>query len=100
MKKLADKERTERQFEKENMVYLRLQPYRQVTVGGRRPQKLSPLLYGPYRVLQRVGTVAYKLELPEGAKIHLVFHVSQLKKKLGIATQVQHQVPLTLLSRS
>jgi len=72
---------------------LRLQPYRQISVGGRRPQKLSPLFYGPYRVLQRVGTVAYKLEPPEEAKLHPVFHVSQLKKKLGEAAQVQHQVP-------
>ena len=72
---------------------MRLQPYRQISVGGRRPEKLSPLFYGPYRALQRVGTVAYKLELPEEAKLHPVFHVSQLKKKLGEAAQVQHQVP-------
>jgi len=76
------------------MVYLRLQPYRQVSVGGRRPQKLSPLFYGPYRMLQRVGTSAYKLELPAKARIHPMFHVSQLKKKLGRATQVQYQAPL------
>ena len=64
MKKLVDNERTERQFEEGDMIYLRLQPYMQVSVGGRKPQKLSPFIYGPYRVLQRVGTMAYKLELP------------------------------------
>jgi hypothetical protein len=45
--------------------------------------KLSPKFYGPYKVIQRVGMVAYKLELLEGACIHPVFHVSFLKATLG-----------------
>uniref|UniRef100_A0A2N9GEU1 Integrase catalytic domain-containing protein n=1 Tax=Fagus sylvatica TaxID=28930 RepID=A0A2N9GEU1_FAGSY len=45
--------------------------------------KLSPKFYEPYKVIQRVGMVAYKLELPDGACIHPVFHVSFLKAKLG-----------------
>jgi len=76
MKMIADKGRTERQFLVGDMAYLRLQPYRQIFVcvwGGGRSQKLSPLFFGPYKVLQKVGTVAYKLELPAGAKIHPVF---------------------------
>ena len=93
MKKLANKGRTERQFEERDMVFLSLQPYRQVSMGGRRPQKLSPLFFGPYKVLQRVGTVSYRLEQPKEARIHNVFHVSQLKKQLGRNVQVQHQVP-------
>ena len=45
--------------------------------------KLSLKFYRPYKVIQRVGMVAYKLELLEGACIHPVFHVSFLKAKLG-----------------
>lgn len=50
-----------------------------------------PKYFGRYKVLERIGTVACKLELPSSAAIHPVFHVSQLKKELGDHTQV-HQL--------
>ena len=39
--------------------------------------------YGPYQVIKRIIVVAYKLTLPEENSVHLVFHVSLLKKKVG-----------------
>ena len=62
------------------MVFLRLQPYRQSSLKRSRAEKLKPRFYGSYRVIKKVGEVAYELELPEGSKIHNIFHVSCLKK--------------------
>ncbi|GAV58811.1 Chromo domain-containing protein, partial [Cephalotus follicularis] len=55
--------------------------------------KLSSRFYGPFKILQRVGPIAYKLELPDGSRIHPVFHVSLLKKKIGKEVAVQTTLP-------
>lgn len=83
MKLYADRKRTEREFEVGEWVYLRLQPYCQKSVAICNNLKLSPKFYGPFRVVQQVGLVAYRLDLPSTSRIHLVFHVFCLKKKLG-----------------
>lgn len=62
---------------------IRLQPYKQMSETFKRNRKLSPRFFGPYKVLQQIGQVAYKLELPIDSRIHHVFHVSCLKIKLG-----------------
>lgn len=82
-KKYADQQGIERFFEVGDMVYLRLQPYRQSSLKTSGKEKLKPKFYGPYKVLRRIGEVAYELELPSHSKIHNVFHVSCLKKALG-----------------
>ena len=57
--------------------------------------KLTPRFIGPFRILQRVGPVAYKLDLPpQLAKIHDVFHVSLLRKADVDPARVIPQVPV------
>jgi hypothetical protein len=62
---------------------LRLQPYRQASIKRSGAEKLQPHFFGPYKVSKKIGVVAYELELPQGRKIHNVFHVLCLKKALG-----------------
>ena len=79
-KSYADSKRKETVYEVGDRVYLRVSPLQGVKRFGVKG-KLAPRFVGPYKVLERMGEVAYKLELPEGLSgVHDVFHVSQLKK--------------------
>lgn len=93
MKHYYDQKHTEREFQIGDWVYLKLQPYKQHSVQIRPVHKLSPKYYGPFQISERIGTVAYKLQLPSSAKIHPVFHVSLLKKKLGQGVVVHPHLP-------
>ena len=75
-------------------VYLKLQPYRQNSLADRQYKKLSTRYFGPYQSEDNVGAVAYRLALPAGSQIHLVFHVSQLKKKVGSNMTPGTQLPV------
>lgn len=72
MKQYADPRRSERIFQIGDYVYLKLQPYKQHSIRPRIPQKLSPRFFGPFRVIDKIGHVAYKLELPKDLAIHNV----------------------------
>jgi hypothetical protein len=74
-------------------VFLRLQPYKKISLKTDHCQKLAPESYGPYTALKRVGQVAYQLVFPSHSKIHSVFHVSDLKKVIGTKCQTQTNLP-------
>ncbi|GJZ14405.1 putative reverse transcriptase domain-containing protein [Tanacetum coccineum] len=82
-KSYADKRLKPLEFEVGDMVLLKVSPWKGVVRFGKRG-KLSPRYIGPFKVLARIGPVAYTLELPEELKgIHSTFHVSNLKKCLA-----------------
>ncbi|KAK6130131.1 hypothetical protein DH2020_036126 [Rehmannia glutinosa] len=79
-KSYADKRRKDLEFEVGDEVFLRLSP-RKGLINPKKGGKLSPRYVGPYKILQRIGKLAYRLELPAPyAGMHDVFHESRLKK--------------------
>ena len=90
MKQQEDQHRSERSFDVGDWVFLRLQPYKQMSLKqAKKNNKLSPNYYGPYKALQNIGTMEYTLELPASSQVHLVFHFSCLKKVIGGKISVQ-----------
>ncbi|GKD74313.1 retrotransposable element Tf2 [Tanacetum coccineum] len=81
MKSLADKHKSDREFEEGVWVYLKLQPYRQATLRQGKQHKLSPKYFGPFLIMKKVGKVAYKLQLPSSSQIYPVFHDRKMAKK-------------------
>lgn len=95
MKQVADRHQSERSFELGDWVFVKLQPYRQQSVAQRSSHKISPKYYGPYKILDKIGAVAYHLQLPSTSQVHPVFHVSQLKRLVGLA-KTANQLPSVL----
>jgi hypothetical protein len=82
-KSYADKRRRPLVFEVGDYVYLKVTPMKKKRFGIRR--NLATRFMGPYKILERRGPIAYKLELPETmSAVFPVFHVSQLKKCLRV----------------
>ncbi|GKA14293.1 putative reverse transcriptase domain-containing protein [Tanacetum coccineum] len=79
-KSYADRKQKPMEFEVGDRVMLKVLPWKGVVRFGKRG-KLNPRYVGPFKVLAKVGKVAYKLELPqELSRVHHTFHVSNLKK--------------------
>nr|GFA63619.1 putative reverse transcriptase domain-containing protein [Tanacetum cinerariifolium] len=79
-KNCADRKRKPMEFEIGDRVMLKVSPWKGVVRFGKRG-KLNPRYVGSFKVLAKVGKVAYKLELPqELSRVHHTFHVSNLKK--------------------
>nr|GFA87160.1 putative reverse transcriptase domain-containing protein [Tanacetum cinerariifolium] len=68
------------EFQVGDKVMLKVSPWKWVVHFGKRG-KLNPRYVGPFKVLEEIGKVAYKLELPEElSRVHSTFHVPNLKK--------------------
>ncbi|GKE62460.1 putative reverse transcriptase domain-containing protein, partial [Tanacetum coccineum] len=79
-KTYADLKRKPMEFQVGDKVMLKVSPWKGVVRFGKRG-KLNPRYVGPFKVLEKVRSVAYKLELPEElSRVHNTFHVSNLKK--------------------
>ena len=79
-KSYADVRRRPLEFEVGDHVFLKVMPKRGVVRFGKRG-KLSTRFIGPFEILERIGTAAYRLALPSSMTgVHEVFHVSMLRK--------------------
>ncbi|GJU49976.1 hypothetical protein Tco_1219531 [Tanacetum coccineum] len=82
-KSYADVRRKPLEFQVGDRVMLKVSPWKGVVRFGKRG-KLNPRYIGPFKVLAKVGTVAYRLELPQQlSRVHSTFHVSNLNKCLS-----------------
>ena len=95
-KSYADNRRKDLEFQVGDWVFLRLSPWKGIVRFGKRG-KLSPRYIGPYLITERVGSVAYRLELPsELSQVHDVFHVSMLRKYVADPSHVLVSQPVSL----
>lgn len=93
MSQQANKHISDRVFSIGDFVYLKLQPYKHFSIRKHSFHKLLPKFYGPFRILDRIGSVAYQSELPPDSEIHNVFHVSQLKSCKDPHSADSHPLP-------
>ena len=79
-KSYAGQRRRDLEFAIGDLVFVKVSPLRSVVRFGRKG-KLSPRFVGPFPILERIGTLAYRVSLPEKmAGVHNVFQVSHLRK--------------------
>ncbi|XP_049343827.1 uncharacterized protein LOC125808122 [Solanum verrucosum] len=111
-KSYAEVRRRGLEFSIRDWVFLKVSPMKGVMRFGKKG-KLSPRYIGPYKIIRRIGQVAYQLELPqELSAVHLVFHVSMLRKcvsDLSYITLIEdvqvtgdltyEEVPIAILDR-
>jgi hypothetical protein len=87
-KSYADGRRKPLEFQVNDKVLLKVLPWKGVIRFGKKG-KLSPRFVGPFKIIKRIGPVAYQLELPEEMNgVHNVFHVSNLRKCLADETLI------------
>ena len=76
------------EFEVEDRVFLKLSPWKGVVRFEKRG-KLNPRYIGPFEIVERIGPVAYRLDLLEElSRVYNVFHISMLRKYIPDPSQV------------
>lgn len=85
MKMFANLRRKEWTFEKGKWAFIWFQTYQQMLVSPRENTELFPWFYGLFKIIDKGGSVAYRLDLLESSQVYSIFHVSLFKKKLGQA---------------
>ncbi|GKE64698.1 hypothetical protein Tco_1518859 [Tanacetum coccineum] len=85
-KSYADVRRKPLEYQVGDKVMLKVSSWKGVIHFGKRG-KLNPRYIRPFKILAKVGTIAYRLELPEKlSRVHSTFHVSNMKKCLSDET--------------
>ncbi|KAK4397704.1 hypothetical protein Sango_1245900 [Sesamum angolense] len=96
-KSYADKHRREMKYEVEEKVFLKVLRWRGILRFDKKG-KLSPRYIGPYKILERVRPLAYRLALPsELSQIHDVFHVSMLRRYRSDPSHILREPEIEIL---
>ncbi|XP_073030646.1 uncharacterized protein [Primulina eburnea] len=82
------------EFEVGEKAYVKVSPMKGV-IRFNKTGKLNPRYVGPFEILEKVGTLAYRLALPpDMSRIHNVFHVSQLRRHIADPSHILEAEPL------
>lgn len=98
MKQYTDRHRRDVHYDMGQLVYVKLRPYRQSSYRGHHHPKLAKRYFGPFRVLERIGSVAYHLQLLLNSKLHPVFHYSLLRAHHGPLDLLTSLLPLDAIN--
>ncbi|WCJ18415.1 Transposon Tf2-9 polyprotein [Euphorbia peplus] len=95
-KSYADLKRRPIEYDVGDKVFLKVSPWKGLLRFGKKG-KLSPRFIGPYEIVERIGPVAYRLQLPQNlSNIHDVFHVSMLRRYKSDPSHIIQEQPIEL----